>query len=89
MGLLIVAPLFAEKFSPAKYENDLVRGDPIFQSNFKATVNTCKVYAKKAREYRAYLDKTGRDDKYSKATIKACENRIKEFCGNIMSAQDK
>ena len=89
VGMLLLAPLFAEKFDPKKYENDLVRNDPIFQKNFKTTVDICKVYAKRAVAYRAYLDETGRDDEYSKATIKSCENRIKRFCGNITSAQDK
>ena len=87
MGMLLLAPLMAEKFDPRIYEQNLLANNKTFQDNYKATVDKCRVYAKKAREYRAYLDREGRDDAYAKATIESCQERIRTFCGAVIEAQ--
>ena len=85
IGLLLVGFLQAERFDPKTYEANLVANDKRIKANIEKTISQCKVFAKKAKDYRKYLDDNKISNKYSEATIKACQKRIRDVCGNIMS----
>lgn len=77
----------AEKFDPVAYEANIQLADKSLKKNMDRTLKQCKMFAKMGKEYRTYLDESGRDDDVSQEIIKACQARIKEFCGDITSSQ--
>lgn len=86
IGMLVLAPLYALRFDPVKYEAYVFKMSKALDVNKQKNVDACRTFAEKGKAYLRYLEDNDRDDAYSRATLKACQRNVREFCGGIMSA---